>query len=251
MISSIYHNHKLYRVDFSKPLDISICIKDGDENPNAYHAPAVKITPVIADGFIGDIAQGGIINYKNLQINPHGNGTHTECVGHISKETYTINQCLKEFIFFAKVVSIVPEQLENGDSVITQQMVNFISNEENVQAIIIRTLPNDVEKEHRKYSDTNPAYIHHEAMAYLVYRGFEHLLIDTPSVDREKDDAKFLAHKAFWKYPGNVRKNSTITELIYVDDEVEDGLYLLQLNVLNIDLDASPSRPLLYQVLEV
>jgi hypothetical protein len=88
-------------------------------------------------------------------------------------------------------------------------------------------------------------------MAYLVYRGYEHLLIDTPSVDRERDEAKFLAHKAFWKYPGSVRKNSTITELIYVDNEIEDGLYLLQFNVLNIELDASPSRPLLYDLMEV
>lgn len=251
MISTIYHSNKLYRVDYSNPLDISICIRNGAENPNAYHAPEVSISPVVADNFIGDIAQGGVVNFKNLHINPHGNGTHTECVGHISKETYTINQCLKEFVFIAKLVTIQPEKLENGDTLITQQQVNFIENNENAQAIIIRTLPNEHDKEIKNYSDTNPAYIHHEAMAYLVYRGFEHLLIDTPSVDREKDDAKFLAHKAFWKYPGTVRKNATITELIYVDNAIEDGLYLLQLQVLNLEMDASPSRPVLYSILEV
>lgn len=251
MISTIHHQNKLYRIDFSKPIDISICIKNGAENPNAFHAPNVEITPVQADGFIGDIQQGGIINFKNLRINPHGNGTHTECVGHISKETYTINQCLKDFTFIAKLITVVPERIDNGDSIISQQQLNYIDNAENASAIIIRTMPNDHDKESRNYSDTNPPYIHHEAMAYLVYRGFEHLLIDTPSVDREQDDAKFLAHKAFWKYPGSVRKNATITELIYVDNEVEDGLYLLQFSVLNIELDASPSRPILYHLHEV
>jgi kynurenine formamidase len=251
MISTIHHHHKLFRIDFSKPKDISICIKDGEENPNAFHAPNVKISPVIVDDFIGDIDQGGVVNFKNIKINPHGNGTHTECVGHISKETYTINQCLKEYMFVAKLITITPEKLENGDTVITQQLLNHIDNNENAQAIIIRTLPNEHDKETKNYSDTNPTYIHHEAMAYLVYRGYEHLLIDTPSVDRERDEAKFLAHKAFWKYPGSVRKNSTITELIYVDNEIEDGLYLLQFNVLNIELDASPSRPLLYDLMEV
>ena len=84
-----------------------------------------------------------------------------------------------------------------------------------------------------------------------MYKGFEHLLIDLPSVDREEDGAKFLAHKAFWKYPGSVRKYSTIKELIYVANEIEDGIYLLQLNVLNIETDASPSRPILYSLVEI
>jgi kynurenine formamidase len=126
-----------------------------------------------------------------------------------------------------------------------------VGNLSQAKAIIIRTQPNDIDKEARNYSGTNPPYISDEAVAFLVYKGFEHLLIDLPSVDREEDGAKFLAHKAFWKYPGSVRKYSTITELIYVANEIEDGLYLLQLNVLNIETDASPSRPILYSLVEI
>lgn len=251
MICSFHHKNKLYRADISKPIDISICIRNGEQNPKAFHAPDVQISAVKADGFIGDINQGGFVNYKNIQINPHGNGTHTECVGHISKETYTINQCLKQFMFLAQVVSVKPEQQESGDWVIMPSQLMHVDNNIGAQAIVIRTIPNEPDKESKNYSDTNPAYIHHESVAQLVYRGFEHLLTDLPSVDRERDDAKFLAHKAFWKYPGNVRKNATITEMIYVDNEIKDGFYLLQLQVLNIDLDASPSRPVLYEVLDL
>lgn len=251
MITTIHFANRLYRTDLSKPIDISIRIKNGVDNPSAYHAPLVEISPVVMDNFIGDISQGGIVNYKNIKINPHGNGTHTECVGHISKEEYLINQCLKEYMFLAELITVSPMKLENGDSVITQNEVNHVGNLSQAKAIIIRTQPNDIDKESRNYSGTNPPYISDEAVAFLVYKGFEHLLIDLPSVDREEDGAKFLAHKAFWKYPGSVRKYSTITELIYVANEIEDGLYLLQLNVLNIETDASPSRPILYSLVEI
>ena len=40
----------------------------------------------------------------------------------------------------------------------------------------------------------------------------------------------------------------TITEMIYVSDEIRDGLYLMDLNVTNFSADASPSRPLLYKL---
>ena len=251
MITSLHLSNKLYRTDLSRPLDISIRIKNGLDNPCAYYAPPVEISPVIMDNFIGDIQQGGIINYKNIKINPHGNGTHTECVGHIAKEEYLINQCLKEFMFLAELTTVTPVKLENGDYVITQNQVNHLTNVAKAKAVIIRTLPNDSDKETRNYSGTNPPYISDEAVAFLVYRGFEQLLIDLPSVDREEDGAKFLAHKAFWKYPGSVRKYSTITEMIYVEDEIKDGMYLLQLNVLNIETDASPSRPILYPLMEI
>ena len=44
------------------------------------------------------------------------------------------------------------------------------------------------------------------------------------------------------------RVNSTITELIYVPNNVADGEYLLNLQVASFDTDASPSRPILFKV---
>ena len=65
-------------------------------------------------------------------------------------------------------------------------------------AIAIRTQPNDELKRVTNYSGANPPYLHHEAAAYLVECGVEHLLIDLPSVDREEDEGKLSAHKTFW-----------------------------------------------------
>ena len=74
----------------------------------------------------------------------------------------------------------------------------------------------------------------------------QHLLLDLPSVDREEDAGQLLAHHAFWQYPAQPRREATITELIFVPDEVADGLYLLNIQITSLELDASPSKPVLY-----
>jgi hypothetical protein len=115
----------------------------------------------------------------------------------------------------------------------------------------MRTLPNADAKRTANYSGTNPPYLAHEAAAYLVQLGVNHLLIDLPSVDQEADGGKLLAHKAFWQFPGNIRKACTITELIFVDTAIADGLYLLNLQITSLEMDASPSKPVLYNLTEV
>ena len=133
---------------------------------------------------------------------------------------------------------ILREQLEAG---LTQG---------EAQALIIRTLPNGEGKMRLQHSGTNPPYLHHEAVEYLVQCGIEHLLLDLPSVDREVDGGALLAHRAFWQYPHRVeaRQHCTITELIYVPDAVRDGYYLLNLQTAAFDLDASPSRPVIFEL---
>ena len=54
--------------------------------------------------------------------------------------------------------------------------------------------------------------------------------------------------KAFWNYPSELDKKRTITELIGVPDEINDGIYLLNLSMANIENDASPSRPTIYKL---
>jgi arylformamidase len=55
------------------------------------------------ENWIGDVNRGGTVNFRDVYFNPHGHGTHTECVGHISKEHFTINQCLTAFFFLAQL----------------------------------------------------------------------------------------------------------------------------------------------------
>lgn len=245
------HQNKTYQADLSKPLDISIPLKEGLNAVNCFYAPPMETNPVIAGDFVGSTEMGGPLNFLNVKINPHGNGTHTECVGHIAKEKFTINQSLQEYHFMAKLVSVFPERIDNGDRVIFKKQLEAVFKNENVEAIIIRTLPNDDLKMQTNYSGANPTYVHHEAIEYLIEQGVQHLLIDLPSVDREEDGGKLLSHRAFWQYPDKIRKNATITELIYANNLIKDGFYLLNIQTASFEIDVSPSKPVLYQLIHV
>ena len=241
----IVRDHEV-NVDLDQPIDISIPLREG--SANAFHAPPFKAEPFRSGDFIGSVELGGPVNFMNVQVNPHGNGTHTECVGHIAAEKYTINECLKRFHFMAELVSILPHEIDNGDKVITRDQVEALITNKEVEAIIIRTLPNNNSKLSFQYSGSNPPYLHHEATELIVSKNIQHLLLDLPSVDREEDGGKLLSHRAFWQYPNNTRADATITEMIYVPDEVEDGTYLLNIQISSFELDASPSKVVLYAI---
>lgn len=251
MITKITHKGTSYNLDLAKPIDISIPLRAGAENVNAWYSNPVSIEPVRMGDWVGDVKQGGSVNFRNIMFNPHGNGTHTECVGHISKEDYSINQCLKKFFFIAELITILPDETKEGDLVITKQHIQNCLGDKRPEAIIIRTLDNHISKINKQYSNTNPPYLMHDAAAYIVELGIEHLLIDLPSVDKEVDGGKLSAHHAFWEYPHNTRLERTITEMIYVANTVYDGTYLLNLQIASFENDASPSKPLLFQLNKV
>lgn len=242
---------KKYLANLAKPLDISIPLREGTETVNCFYAPLMETSPVIAGDFIGSTKQGGAVNFLNVRLNPHGNGTHTECVGHIAKEAYTINQTLKFFHYIASVVSVYPQKLVNGDRVILRKQLEEVFKKGDAQALVIRTLPNDQLKLKTNYSGSNPPYLEQEAIAYIVECGVEHLLLDLPSVDREEDEGRLVAHKTFWNFSGKHRTNSTITELIYVSNDIKDGKYLLNLQIASFEIDVSPSKPVLYRLQEL
>lgn len=250
MKALINHVHKQYQVDFCSPIDISIPLNAEGENVNAFFAPLFEVAPVVTDSFTGSIHKGGSVNFINVKINPHGNGTHTECVGHITTDRFTIHQCLKNFFFIAELISLFPIKMEDGDEIILLEQIQKTLSGKQFDALIIRTLPNDPLKLRKNYSGKNPPYLHYAVAEFLVNIGIKHLLVDLPSVDREEDGGKLLFHKTFWQYPGNIRKDSTITELIFVPGVVEDGTYLLNLQIASFELDASPSKPVLYALTE-
>ncbi|MDH5597834.1 MAG: cyclase family protein [Cyclobacteriaceae bacterium] len=244
---TVEHKNKTYWADFTKPMDISIPINHGDQNPNCYYAEPVTFETIRMGNFVGSVREGGTVNYQKISLTPHGNGTHTECAAHIfDLEQQTINNTLKEFHFFCDLVSVSPQKNQLGDSIVTlENLLNHLPEDLN-DALIIRTLPNDEDKLTRKYTETNPPYIEATVTEYLVKKGVKHLLIDLPSVDKEVDGGKLLGHKSFWKDGGNKTNLNTITELIFVRNEIPDGLYLLNLQIISLETDASPSKPILY-----
>ncbi|MCM4161905.1 cyclase family protein [Antarcticibacterium flavum] len=247
MKAQINHNNKTYNIDLSHPFDISISLRGDNKNPVAWYLEAPKIQPVRQGDFVGKVSEGASTNFNNIQFNPHAHGTHTECVGHITREFHSINEVLKTFFFTAKLISIEPIK-KGEDQVITEEQVRSKIQKGEVEAVVIRTLPNYIEKRSRHYSHTNWPYLEESAARYLRVCGVKHLLIDLPSIDREKDEGKLLAHKAFWDHPKNTRMDATITEMIYVPNKVEDGDYILDLQVASFENDAAPSRPVLYKL---
>ena len=243
-----------FEVDLSKPLDISIPLTNTDENPIAWYIEKPEIEPVVFGDWIGSVEKGASTNFNNIFFNPHGHGTHTECLGHITRQFYSINQSLKQFFFLSELVTIEPE-MKGEDWVITKNQIENSLQGNTPEAILIRTLPNFKVKKSLNYSNTNPPYLSEEAARFICESGIQHLLIDLPSVDKEKDEGKLLAHKAFWNVKdinnlnSDARLEATITEMIFVADEIKDGSYLLNLQIASFENDASPSKPVLYAFL--
>ncbi|HFA51991.1 MAG TPA: cyclase family protein [Bacteroidetes bacterium] len=237
------HKGENYQADLAKPIDLSIPVGQ----VNCFYAPPLEASPYRSGGFIGSVKAGAPVNFFNVKFNPHGNGTHTECMGHISEKQYSVNKYLKQFHFFAKLISVVPE-VKNGDQIITKKSIENIIPGNIEEALIIRTLPNTIKKTTRNYSGANPPYFDKNAIGYMVEKGVKHLIVDLPSIDREEDGGALAGHKTFWQYPDENRLDCTITELVYIPENIKDGIYWLNLQVAAFELDASPGRPVIYEM---
>ncbi|MBX3289527.1 MAG: cyclase family protein [Acidobacteria bacterium] len=284
-------------------IDISIPLRFNGPQPNAYGVEPARAEACEYGDLVGDTRRGGSVNFERYTVISHCNGTHTECVGHITHERISIRECLKDVLMNAVLVSVEPVAIsetdeayplnhEQQDTLITKKSLaeKLTSLQQEVphsafrvpqseipqsniphsafrvpqseiphsKALIVRTLPNDDGKLTREYGTDAanavkiPPYFTLEAMHYIVESGFTHLLCDLPSIDRIYDDGKLLNHRIFWNVEEGSRAtnaatriNNTITELIYVSNEIEDGEYLLNLQIAPFDADCSPSRPIL------
>lgn len=247
MKTKITHNKKDYQINLSKPLDISIPLKGDASNVNAWYVNHPRIKPHVDGDFVGSVTEGASTNFNDIWFNPHAHGTHTECVGHITKDFYSINQQLYQFFHLAELITIAPGKI-GEDFIISRKQLENALRDTDAEAVIIRTLPNTNAKLFRQYSNTNPPYLMEAAAEFLVEIGVLHLLMDLPSVDKEKDDGALLAHKAFWNFNGELRTCATITEFVFVPDKIKDGSYFLNLQIAPFENDASPSRPVLYKI---
>ncbi|MBD0823684.1 cyclase family protein [Aestuariibaculum marinum] len=251
MLATIQYNSRKLQIDLTKPLDISIAIQSGEANVNAWYIGNPEIEPVVIEeeDWVGSVVKGSAVNFNTIVFNPHAHGTHTECAGHITETVHSINKNLKQFFFLAEVISVAPEKL-GDDFVISKKQIQFALGNKKRDAVIIRTMPNLKDKLTKRYSKTNPTYLLEEAAVYLREKGIKHLLIDLPSVDKERDEGKLLAHNAFWNTKGKLRLDATITEFIYVPNKVKDGEYMLNLQIASFENDAAPSKPVLYKIIE-
>jgi len=257
---------KNLEVDFAKGQDISISLFFNGSQPNTYNVEKAISKPYSDGQFIGDTRKGGPCNFETYSITPHCNGTHTECIGHITNERVSILNSLKEEMLLSTLITVFPENskenykppLNSEDLVITKEQLEEKlknTNSNYLEALVIRTLPNTNDKKERDYTQNPSAFFSIESMNYIVSLGVRHLLVDTPSVDRLLDEGILSAHNIFWETKEKAlninAKYKTITEMIFVPNEIKDGRYVLNLQLAPFSADAAPSRPILYKINEL
>ena len=253
-------------IDLSKLtgfIDLSIPLRFNGPQPNAYGVPRASSSPCKAGELVGDTRQGGSCNFEQYTFIPHCNGTHTECVGHITKERISVRDCLNDVFMQARLVTVEAEDVGEDRVITGRVLANALTpgalaggTPALQSALIVRSVPNDDRKLTAVYnSDNIPAYFAAEAMEMIVAAGYKHLLVDLPSIDRLFDDGKLVNHRIFWNVEQGsfetgpeTRVNSTITELIYVPGNIADGEYLLNLQIAPFAADAAPSRPVIWPI---
>ena len=278
MILSVQINNQTYKIDGENPLNIAIPLIFNGAQPNAYNVEKAQSKPCQAGEIVGDTRRGGSCNFEQYTLIPHCNGTHTECVGHITNERISVHDCLKDAFIPVTLISVEPErasetgesysiELNENDQLITRKAIeNALSNLEknnpkskiqNPKSLIVRTLPNDKSKLTRVYLENIPPFFSTEAMQFIISERVKHLLVDIPSIDRIFDEGKLSNHRIFWNVEQGAFEineesliQNTITELIYVPNEIADENYLLNLQIAPFASDASPSRPILFNILE-
>ncbi len=259
------------QADLSKSHSIGIDLDFGGQQPNHFGAPAATASPLRMGDFTGATSQGGSCNVAQVQLIPHCNGTHTETVGHIVDAQLPVCEIAPKGLVLAVLVSTETVPLsqsfehyhalaEGGDQVVTASAIQAAFHSwpnAEIDALVIRTLPNSESKRARVYqSDSAPAYLTTDGMRVISESSVSHLLIDLPSVDRMHDGGELSNHHLFWNVvpmsrcvDSATRTERTITEMIFVPDELPDGLYLLNLQTAPFVLDAAPSRPILFPLL--
>lgn len=254
----------------SERFDLSIALSFDEPQPVFFGVPAASERVVTAGTFIGDVRAGGSCNCATFTLTPHCNGTHTECVGHLTGERLSVRALCEQVFDVAQLISVAPVRAATTDESTdpAPQPDDWLITREGIEAalahaprlpfsaLVIRTQPNPHSKCARNYDSEPAAFFTAEAMRFLVANGVLHLVVDVPSVDRANDAGRLTAHRIFWNVSSGVReinaatrRNATITELAYIADSVPDGPYLLNLQVPPFEADAAPSRPILLSLL--
>ena len=249
-------------VDLSRPVSLALELDFHAPQPQHFGAPAATSRPYAVPGFSGSVTTGASCNCDVISVIPHCNGTHTEGVGHLTREPFDIYDVVPAGLLPALLISVPPEAARDShetsdptprpdDLLVTRAALlsRWPANPAFApQALIIRT---------GAPLAPTPPYLSREAAQAIVQRGIQHLVIDLPSIDREHDEGRLTAHRIlFGLPPGNAalteaaRSRSTVTELARVPNDVADGLYLLELQIPAWRGDAVPSRPLLYPLQE-
>ena len=275
---SFEHHGNRYQCATHDAKSIAIELDFNGPQPNYFGAERAFSSELKLDDFVGDTRKGGVCNVETLQMIPHCNGTHTETIGHIvdqnigddaKGEDVWVGRVAINPLMVAILITVTPRlgsqtaegyrpKLGATDRIIeSAQLLEAIARVCDVEkvrpeALIVRTIPNDLEKRSRQYASEDAApFFTVEAIETINSLKFDHLLVDFPSIDRIKDEGLLTNHHLFWGVPETTHdlvessfRNKTLTEMIFVDDEIADGLFGLNIQIPAFKSDAAPSRPI-------
>jgi len=93
-----------YSFQTEKGMDISISMNP--KGPRAWYVEPMRIEPVRTEQFLGSVAEGGAVNFRDVYFNPHGHGTHTENVGHIVDTDVPVVRSIGSSHYMAKLITV-------------------------------------------------------------------------------------------------------------------------------------------------
>ncbi|MEC8759202.1 MAG: cyclase family protein, partial [Bacteroidota bacterium] len=228
-------------------VDLSVPVNPHSGLPRAWYRGPATAEPVRSDGWVGSVAEGGSVNFRDVTFNPHAHGTHTETREHVRDEFHPIDALARSgalpFLMPSLLIDAHPESSGDDWVVPLSALARHAPWMQTHQpsAVILRCTNGDVQ---RDWSQTNPPYLDAGFAEDLVARGVQHLLLDLPSVDREVDGGELSAHHAFFGPISSPREGATISELLCVPAGLKAGPGLLAMQVAPFVHDAAPSRPL-------
>ena len=272
MIISFAIAGRRFRADLRAGKRLSITLNFAGEQPNHFDAPPASAAPLTLGDFIGNTRLGGSCNVSELTLVPHCNGTHTESAGHLSDDPVFIDAVLDEVFWPGTLLSVAPVPageseegypfpLGDDEAVITaaalQQAWERAGQSGFHQALIIRTRPNTPDKKSRHYATQAPPFFTSDAMQWISALDTTHLLVDIPSLDRMQDGGLLSNHRLFWGFPPESRRiaearhpRRTVTEMIFAEDAIGDGPWLVNIQIPPFRSDAAPSRVMLFPLRE-
>ncbi len=258
-----------FRADVGDPVSIAIPLDFGGTAAVLLRRAARRVAARLRAGaFVGDTRAGGSCNCEILTLAPHCNGTHTECVGHVTEERVAVSERVPGGLSLARLVTVAPvaasDSAEGSDPAARARRP---------PAHGVRARGGA--RERRRAADVGARRAHTGPMSPIAptagrrprrtsrarpppcwsARGIETLVLDLPSADRADDGGKLTAHRVFFGLPPGSRRaadasrpRASITELAWIGPGIPDGLYLLDLQLPAFLTDAAPSRPLLFAV---
>ena len=245
---SIALEHDQYRwTATGAPVDLSIPVNPHSGLPRAWYKGPATVEPVRSDNWVGSVAEGGAVNFRDITFNPHAHGTHTETREHIHDAFQPVDARARAaalpFLLPAYLIHAMPEH-RGEDWVVPCAALDKVDGalaQLKPLALVLKCTNSDVL---RDWSDTNPPYLEEGFAERLCQLGIDHLLIDLPSVDKEIDGGALRTHNAFFGSAASPRPNATISELLCVPEGLQEGPGLLAMQVAPFVNDAAPSRPL-------